>query len=100
MVFGESQRRNIVNKNKRQFALGAINIEEVDHFVHIGIELCSFMSAKQRTINMCKRGNKILAGLTAIGVRTNNLMPTIYLCLWRRVGIPSMLHGAETWWNI
>ena len=49
---------------------------------------------------MCNRGNRILAGLTAIGVKTNNVIPTISLSLWCKIGIPSMLYGAETWLNL
>ncbi len=100
MVFGESKRKNSLNKCKRTFTLGAINIEEVDHYMHVRIELCSYMSSKDRTVTMCNRGNKILAGLTVIGVRTNNVIPTISLSLWRKLGLTSMLHGAETWCNI
>ena len=100
MVFGESKMRNNVNKVSRQFILGDSIIEEVDHYVHVGIELCSYMSSKHRITNMCKRGTQILAGLTAIGVKTNNVIPTISLSLWRKIGITSMLHGSETWWNL
>jgi len=100
MVFGESKRTNAVNKQKRQFNLGNTVIEEVDHYTHIGIELCSYLSSKQCITNMCNKGNRVLAGLTAIGVRTNNVIPPISLSVWRKIGLTSMLHGAETWWNL
>jgi hypothetical protein len=61
MVFGESHRKHVVNKCKRRFVLGNTVIEEVDHYMHVGIELCSYSSSKQRTSNMCNRGNKVLA---------------------------------------
>jgi len=100
MVLGENKHLNATNINKRQFYLGEKVIEEVQHYIHIGIELCSYMSSVQRTQHMSNRGNKVLAGLSAIGVRNNYLLPTVALSLWRKVGLPSMLHGSEIWWNL
>jgi len=100
MVFGEGKSNNKINKSNREFKLGTTLIEEVYSYIHIGIELCVYMSSTERTTTMCTRGNKILAGLSAIGVRTNNVLPTISLSLWRTIGLTSMLHGAETWLSL
>ena len=97
MVFGESKIMNSRNSQKRTFYMGTNNIEEVSHYCHVGITLCSFLSSKQRTISMCSKGSKILSAMTGIGVKRNGLNPIIGTFLWNKICLPSILHGSELW---
>ena len=65
------------NKRDRTFNLGSDDIEEVTHYYHVGITLCSYLSSNQRTVNMCAKGSNILSAMTEIGVKRNGINPII-----------------------
>jgi hypothetical protein len=100
MVFGESKTRNSRNSRQRQFSLGDHTLEEVSHYNHLGVTLCSYDSSAQRTKDACTKGTRQLASLYAGGARSNGLYPHVCLFLWNRVCLPSMLHGCELWNNM
>jgi exonuclease III len=100
MVFGERKRQNCKNLNKREFYLGNDRLEEVTHFKHLGIELCSYNCTKKRTTDLCTKGTRVLAGLTAIGVHETGLIPQISVSLWNKICIPAMLYGSELWHDL
>ena len=100
MVFGESKIMNDHNKRERTFNLGSDDIEEVTHYCHVGITLCSYLSSNQRTVNMCAKGSNILSAMTGIGVKRNGINPIIGTLLWNKICVPSILHGSELWYDI
>ena len=97
MVFGETKYKNEINMCKRKWYMGTKSIEEVSHIIHVGNKLCSYNSTKERTDDVCKKGYTLLAGLTAIGMKSNMLSPTTSSTLWQKVCIPSILFSSEVW---
>ena len=63
------------NTRERTFNLGSDDREEVTHYCHVGITLCSYLSSEQRTVNMCAKGSNILSAMTGIGVKRNGIHP-------------------------
>lgn len=100
MVFGENKRTNRRNTNNRTFNLGDQVIDEVTHYNHLGVTLCSYDSSEERTINACSKGNRSLASLNACGTSHTKLYPYVSSFLWNRICIPSMLHGCELWYEM
>jgi exonuclease III len=100
MVFGESKRENSKNMHRRTFMLGEHPLQEVNHYSHLGVTLCSYDSSNQRTTEACAKGNRQLASLHSGGARPNGLYPYVCSFLWNRVCLPSMLHGCELWTNM
>ncbi len=100
MVFGETKRANTRNIGARTFHLGDKLIEEVTHYDHLGITLCSYGSPSERTKSACNKGSRAIANLKPAGVRSVGLYPFVCSFLWNIVCIPSMLHGCELWNNL
>ena len=100
MVFGETKNENIRNMKNRLFHFGDTVLEEVSTYTPVGISLCSYMSSVERTKHMCNKAWKLMAQMTQIGVRDSGFLPTVSLSLWRKLVLPSILHGCELWFNL
>ena len=100
IVFGESKRKNAINQQNRRFYLGDSVIDEVTHYNHLGVVLCSYDSSTDRTSEMCVKGQRIMASLNSSGARPGGLYPHVVARLWNRIVCPSMLHGCEIWYNM
>jgi len=99
-VFGESKRQHTRNKDKRLFKMNNAKLEEVSHYSHVGITLCAYNSPKNRTDEMCLKGNCSFSGLVGAGVKSNGLYPDVSLSVWRTMCLPAMLYGSEVWYNL
>ena len=100
MVFGEKRYHKKRGKRKRKWYFGEREVEETATYMHVGVKLSSNNSSKERTREQCNKGKGMLAGLSAVGVRSTALNPIISSQLWETVCIPSMLHGSELWCNL
>jgi hypothetical protein len=98
MVFGEGKLTNRRNMQSRKFYMGNHILDEVTHYTHVGIKLCSYDNSHERTEEMCSKGTRLLASLSSIGVKRNGLYPHVSSFLWSSICIPSMLHGCELWY--
>ena len=100
VIFGETKQQNKVNSQTRVFQMGECQIEEVQHFVHVGVELCSYFSAEHRTKSRCNKAHGIMASLTSIGVRSDALNPIVANSLWNKIWLSSILYGSEVWYGL
>ena len=83
-----------------RFYLGDCVIEEVTHYNHLGVVLCSYDSSAERTHDMCMKGERVMASLNSSGARSGGLYPHVVAHLWNRIVCPSMLHGCEIWYEM
>ena len=100
MVFGESERTNIHNRTTRQFHVGEQLIQEVTHYDHLGVMLCSYDSSVERTNAACTKGARTMASLSPCGLVHTRLYPFTSAFIWNRICIPAMLHGCELWHSL
>ena len=77
MVFGETKYRNNVNLNTRIFYLGNCEIEEVTHYSHLGVTLCSYDCSVACTHEMCGKAEHIMATLHSSGAQKGGLYPHV-----------------------
>ena len=87
-------------KNTRRWTLFDIPVREEECWTHVGIELCGSFSNTKRTLDACRKGKSVMAGLANIGLRPNALNPICGANLWRTIGIPTTLYGCELWNNL
>ena len=97
VTFGETKVKNKKNVTLRQWHMNNITIDEVQHFVHVGVKMCSYMSTQERTKYMSKKGFSIYGKLLSCGVNNHGLSPMTSSHIWHRMSIPSMLYGCELW---
>ena len=100
MTFGETKRSNDVNRHRRRWKLGSDIIEEVNHFTYLGTVLCAFLSSKQRTRDVCRKGYALLGSLSSTGFNSTDMSPVICSSVWFRACLPSLLYSCETWGKI
>ena len=100
MVFGESKISNQRNMGHRTFKMGDHVIDEVTHYTHVGVTLCSYDNSNVRTKAMCEKGTRLIASLDTIGVKHKGLYPHVSSFIWTATCIPSMLHGCEVWYKL
>ena len=102
MTFGETNLQNKSNSKRRTFRMGECQLEEVQHFVHVGIELhvCSYLSSNHRTKSVCNKAHAIMASLTNIGVKSDALNPIVANSLWNKIRLSSILYGSEVWYGM
>ena len=75
ITFGESRARHTINKEKRRWYLGAVALEEVDHYTYLGIVMSSDGSSTRRTQVMARRGYSSFGILKSSGFHSDGLSP-------------------------
>ena len=99
ITFGESKKCNKSNTAIRHWSMNNVKIAEVDNYTHVGINICSYNSSRERSQMMSKRGLSVLGALNSYGLSVNGLSPLTCCHIWKRVCIPSMLFGCQVWGN-
>ena len=97
MTFGENRNANIRNINRRKWHMNDNLIDEVQHYVHVGVKLCSYGSTVERTKDATRKGYSIYGSLMGCGLNDNDLCPLTSAHIWQRVSLSSMLYGCELW---
>jgi hypothetical protein len=97
IVFGETKIENMRNSRDRTFIMNNQTLDEIQHKMHVGVELCAYPSSTHRTKSVCNKSHAMLANLATAGVRPNGLNPIVANMLWNKIGISSLLYGSEVW---
>lgn len=100
ITFGEHRQKNSQHISQRQWYFNGNAIDEVQHYVHVGVKLCSYRSSYERIKDMAKKGYSIYGSLLGCGLNENGLSPLISSQIWHRISLPSMLYACELWNDI
>ena len=100
LTFGETKRQHNLNTIHRSFHLGNIKLSEVTHTMYLGNKLCTYNNTSERSKDMSNRAYSYLGSLMSTGFHSLGLSPITNAILWKRLCIPSMLFGCETWGNL
>jgi len=100
LTFGETNRQHNINTINRSFHLGNTKLSEVTHTMYLGNKLCVYRNTTERSKEMSNRAYSHLGSLTSTGFHSLGLSPVTNATLWKRLCIPSMLFGCETWGNL
>lgn len=100
VTFGESTRSNSLLKNGRKWVIGDDDVKEKLTWEHVGTMLSGSFLNKDRCESAAKKGKEVVSCLLSSGARPGGLNPICSVDLWRTVGLPRMLYGAELWWGL
>ena len=100
VTFGELNRSNSLLKSSRNWTLGVHDVKEERTWEHVGNVLSGSFSNVDRCEAAVKKGKEVVSCLLSSGARPGGLNPICSAELWRTVGLPRMLYGAELWWGL
>ena len=97
VVFGESRVHYYREKQTRHWELDGNVVTELDEYKNLGV-VKNYTSSSRLDISEAIEKTRKKAGMLLNGCtdrrKTN---PTIYIQLWRKVCLPTLLDGVELW---
>ena len=97
VVFGEPRAQHYREKQTRHWELDGNVVTELDEYKNLDV-VKNYTSSSRLDISKAIEKARKKAGMLLNGCtdrrKTN---PTIYIKLWRKVCLPTLLHGAELW---
>ncbi len=96
LTFGEERHNASVIMN-RKWQIGGKTIAEKDVWHNLGKNWHTDVDSLIPILEAAKRGQAIGIGLANLGCRFNGMSPVVATKLWKRIGLPKMLYGAELW---
>ena len=97
MVFGESRAQHHREKLTRHWELDGNVVTELDEYKNLGV-VKNYTSSSRLDISETIEKTRKKVGMLLNGCtdrrKTN---PTIYIKLWRKACLPTLLDGAELW---